>query len=108
MSAGSDPIGPHDLGGHEAGAIERAEHDLAWWERQVDAMVILMMERGVMKDVAQLRNGIEQLGPDVYERLGYYDRWAASAAALAVESGLITREELDARIAALRDAGGSS
>ena len=108
MTAGSDPIGPHDLGGHEAGAVERAEHDLAWWERQVDAMVVLLLERGVLKDVAQLRNGIEQLGPDVYERLGYYERWAASAAGLAVEAGVVTREELDARIAALRDEEASS
>ena len=101
-------IGPHDLGGLEAGALERAEHDLAWWERQVDAMIILLMERGLMKDVAQLRNGIEQLGSDVYERLSYYERWAASAASLCVEAGVVSQHELDERIEAIRRRGAGS
>lgn len=98
------PIGPHDLGGQDADAIDRAEHDVAYWEREVDAMIGLLRKAGAMKDVSQLRDGIERLGPDVYERLSYYERWAASAAHLAIERGLVSAEELEARIDSLRAA----
>lgn len=95
-------IGPHDLGGLDADPIERADHDAAYWERQVDAMVLLLMRRGIIRDTAELRAGIEALGDDVYERLSYYERWAASAAHAVVERGVISAEELEQRIDALR------
>jgi hypothetical protein len=105
VSGGAERIGPHDLGGLPAGPVERDEHDALWWEQQVDAMVMLMRDKGVMIDPAQLRRGIESLAPDVYERLSYYERWAASAALNAVEQGLVTRHELDERVAQLRARG---
>ena len=104
----ADRIGPHDLGGLDEGPVDQAEHDVAYWERQVDAMMFMLRERGIIKDVSQLRDGIERLGPDVYHKLSYYERWAASAAATAVSSGVVSEQELEARIAALQakqDAG---
>lgn len=98
----SEPIGPHDLGGQEAGAVDRNDHDPAYWERRVDAMVMLMRRKGVMIDPAQLRRGIEALDPDVYDKLSYYERWAGSAARNAVEQGLVTQAQLDERVAELR------
>jgi hypothetical protein len=95
-------IGPHDLGGSPAGAVERAEHDVGYWERLVDAMVILMFRKGLFSDAAQLRLGIESLGPDVYEKLSYYERWAASAAHQALARGAVTEKELEARVKKLR------
>ncbi len=95
------PIGPHDLGGRDADTVDRAEHDVAQWERQVDAMVMLLRDRGYVKDFAQLRDGIERLGPEAYERLSYYERWAASAAHLAIEGELVSTDELEQRIAEL-------
>jgi nitrile hydratase subunit beta len=100
--SGTDRIGPHDLGGSPAGPVERGEHDPAHWELQVDAMVMLMRRKGVMIDPAQLRRGIESLDPEVYEKLSYYERWAGSAALNAIEQGLVTQAELDARIETLR------
>jgi predicted nucleic acid-binding protein len=95
-------IGPHDLGGLPGGAVDRDEHEAAYWERRVDAMVRLLFDKEILVDAAQLRAGIESLGPDVYERLGYYERWAASTARHAVDIGLVTQAELEARIARLR------
>lgn len=107
-------IGPHDLGGpspndsssgdQAADPINRDEHDPAHWERQVDAMVMLMRRKGVMLDPAQLRRGIESLDPDVYDKLSYYERWAGSAAINAIEQGLVTQQEIDERLSALRAA----
>lgn len=100
MTSGETPrIGPHDFAGLDAGPVDTSQHDLAQWERVVDAIIYLLGRKGVMKDVAELRRHIEDLGPDVYERLSYYERWAASAAATCVEAGVVTREELDARAA---------
>lgn len=65
-------------------------------------MVMLMRRKGVMIDPAQLRRGIESLDPEVYEKLSYYERWAGSAALNAIEQGLVTQAELDARIETLR------
>ncbi len=95
-------IGPHDLGGEAAGPVAREAHDPAHWERQVDAMVMLMRRKGVMLDPAQLRRGIESLDPEVYEKLSYYERWAGAAAINAIEQGLVTQAEIDVRINDLR------
>ena len=67
-----------------------------------NAMVILMFRKGLFSDAAQLRLGIESLGPDVYEKLSYYERWAASAAHQALARGVVTAEELEARVEKLR------
>ena len=101
-SFASQRIGPHDMGGLPAEAIDRREHDAAYWERQVDAMVMLLFGKGVITDFAQVRRGIEALAPDVYERLSYYERWASAAADRAIEQGLVAREELEERVAAIR------
>ena len=96
MSA--EPIGPHDLGGAEAGPIDIHEHAVAHWEKQVDAMMTLLSERGHLK-VDELRRGIETLGPDAYERLSYYERWAQSMATILLEKGIVTAQEITAKVA---------
>lgn len=106
-----DRIGPHDLGGppkgaEPAGPVPRDEHDPAHWERQVDAMVMLMRRKGVMLDPAQLRRGIESLDPEVYDKLSYYERWAGSAAINAIEQGLVTQVQIDERVRTLKAAQG--
>jgi hypothetical protein len=99
-------IGPHDLGGLEAGPVDREEHDLAHWERMVDAMVRLLLKHGVYTDTAQLREGIEALGPDVYDELSYYERWAASAARKCILEGIVGREELEQRMSEVAQRSG--
>jgi hypothetical protein len=99
-----NPAKPHDLGGLPAGPVDRDEHDLTYWERRIEAMITLCFAKGVLKDVAQLRRGIENLGPDAYEKLSYYERWAASMAVLLKNAGVITDHELEAAMAALETA----
>lgn len=98
----SPAIGPHDLGGLPGDPIDLQSADLSYWERMVDGMVYLLFRNKVYGDAAQLRQGIEALGPDVYERLGYYERWAASAARICIEKGLISEEELEMRVSSLK------
>ncbi len=89
---------PHDVGGLEAGPVERGEHDTAWWEWQVDAMVRLALGKGLISDFAELRDGIEHLTPADYEDLSYYERWAKSLAYTLVDKGVVTRDALEQKM----------
>lgn len=107
----ANPSGPHDIGGLDFGAVDTSEHDTAYWEWQIDAMVRLALAKGLLSDFAELRDGIERLSPDDYERLSYYERWARSLAYALVSKGVVSRQALDERIAAIarrQRAGGSA
>lgn len=99
----AEPSGPHDIGGLDAGPVDTSEHDTAWWEWQIDAMIRLAMGAGLFTDFAELRDGIESLDPEDYERLSYYERWAKSLAYTLLDKGIVTEAALDERIAAIRE-----
>jgi hypothetical protein len=94
--------GPHDIGGQTAGPVDRAEHDTAYWEWQIDAMLRLTMQKGLLGDFAELRDGIERLDPDDYENLSYYERWSKSLAAALLAKGVVTQQALQDRVAMIR------
>lgn len=71
----SEPSGPHDVGGQPGGPMDLAEHDNAYWEWQIDAMVRLALAKGLITNFAELRYGIERLAPADYDDLSYYERW---------------------------------
>lgn len=93
----------HDMGGQPAGPVDRSEREAAFWEKRVDAIMMLLTgkDRRLMT-VDELRRGIENLAPDAYDQLSYYERWIASIAGILVEKGILKQQELDARIAALK------
>ena len=95
--------GPHDVGGQDAGPVDRAEHDAAFWEKEVDAIQVLLSDeaRGIV-GVDELRRGIESLGAEAYDTLSYYERWIASITAILVEKGILSEAEIAARVAAIR------
>ena len=93
----SEPAGPHDVGGLEGGPIDLSEHDVAHWEWQIDAMVRLALKKGLISDFAELRDGIEKLTPDDYERCTYYERWAKALAHALVSRGVVDEQQLAAK-----------
>ena len=93
---------PHDIGGLDGGPVNLKEHDTAYWEWQIDAMIRLAMGAGLFTDFAELRDGIERLTPDDYERCTYYERWAKSLAYALLDKGVVTQAHLDERVAAIR------
>ena len=94
---------PHDLGGLPGGPVDQAEHELAFWEWRVDAMVRLLFKTGTLVDFAELRRAIEDMGPEAYNEFSYYERWASAVATLLVEKGVLSQAEIDARMAAIRE-----
>jgi hypothetical protein len=93
----------HDVGGLDLGPIDRTEHDLALWEKRVDAMLILLVsaKKGAFK-IDALRRVIEDYGEQAYDATDYYEKWIRAIRNLIVEQELVTREEIDARVAEIR------
>jgi hypothetical protein len=92
----------HDMGGEPAGPVSTAQHDLAPWEKRIEAVVRCMnLGETPLVTVDELRRGIEELPPHLYDTLSYYERWIASLANIMVEKGVLTRPEIDARMAAI-------
>ncbi|MEM7652234.1 MAG: hypothetical protein AAF220_03540 [Pseudomonadota bacterium] len=90
----------HDMGGLEAGPVEQEGHDYAAWEKRVDAILRLVSDpKRKLMTVDELRRGIEELGPDVYESLTYYERWIASVTNILIEKGVIGVDELGREMA---------
>lgn len=89
----------HDRGGWPgAGPIDRGEHELAHWEKQTEALVLLLTHpnKRVFR-VDELRRAIESLEPESYERLDYFERWLGVIENLLVEKGVLTHEEVAER-----------
>jgi len=87
----------HDLGGRDAGEIARGEHDHALWEKRVDALMRIASARGYFT-VDGLRRALEDMGPQAFEDMTYYERWIYSITQNLIEAGAFTIEELNARM----------
>jgi hypothetical protein len=88
--------GVHDLGGSSGGPLDRSQHEIEDWERLADAVTVALDKKGV-KTTDEHRRAIESLDPELYSKLGYYERWIAATEILLVEKGILTREEIEAR-----------
>lgn len=88
----------HDMGGREAGPVEPAEHDHALWEKRVDALRQIASNRGYFT-VDGLRRALEDMGPEAFETMSYYERWMAATTQNLIAAGAFTVEELNDRMA---------
>jgi len=88
--------GVHDLGGMTCFGPVVAEPDEPVfhgdWERRVFAINIAAS--GALGPLDYRRHGIERIAPAQYLRSSYYENWLARVELLALETGLITEEEL--------------
>src|SRR5512145_1430274 len=93
----------HDVGGLDLGPIDREEHDLALWEKRTDAMMRLLTSPGTRAfTVDGLRRVIEDYGQQAYDRTTYYEKWIRAVRNLVVEQEILTRAEVEARMAEIR------
>ncbi|MBI3453670.1 MAG: nitrile hydratase subunit beta [Rhodospirillales bacterium] len=99
----------HDLGGVAPFAdrpIDRREHALSHFDKSVDALMYLLSHpsRRLIR-VDELRRAIESLPAAKYHGLSYYEKWLQAMHDLLVEKGVLGKDEIAARLAALRAAG---
>lgn len=109
MTTGNDQPGRgyHDLGGMPGEPLDQSEHVLEPWEKRVDAMRMLLGDdkRNILRSDG-LRNAIESMGEDIYKELGYYERWMAAITRVLSERNVVSRAELEAKMAEIRERDG--
>jgi hypothetical protein len=88
-----------DIGGLPGGPIDTHEHEPTLTERRIDAMMMLMRAKPrAFWGADENRRTIESLTPEFYEGSEYYERWVAAISALTVEKGILTEEEIAAKL----------
>ena len=91
------------MGGQPAGPVSLAQHEIEPWEKRIEAILRCMQLREQpIVTVDELRRGIEELPPKLYDSLGYYERWIASLTNIMVEKGVLARAEIEARMAKIK------
>jgi nitrile hydratase subunit beta len=92
--------GVNDIGGLPGGPIDRRHHEPVDWEKLVVALGSVLSRRR-LRTVHESRRATEELG-DNYNRLAYFERSAQAMANLLVEKGVLRRDEVTARMSAIR------
>ncbi len=93
----------HDLGGRPGGPVDRSEHVLEPWEKRVDVLCGILVDRKRrLMTVDERRDAIETLGEDAYQSLKYYELWMAAALNLVLEKGILTKDAIDGRVDEIR------
>jgi hypothetical protein len=92
--------GHHDVGGLPgAGPVDQTEHVLSDWEIVADAVNQALTARGI-KRTDEMRRAREEMDAEEYRDMSYYERWIASIETILIEKKILTKEEIDRRLAA--------
>src|SRR5467141_4684932 len=96
--------GIHDMGGmHGFGPVEPEKNEPVFhsrWEGRVLGLSRACSVQGLF-NIDESRHAIERMAPIDYLGSSYYERWLDGNVRLLVEKGVITREELERRMAQL-------
>jgi len=98
LRAGTDGLTVQDIGGMDFGQIDMTEHDLAYWERRVDAMIVLLNTKKHVFKTDAMRRVIESYNQQQYDSTAYYEKWVRALRNLVLEQELITRDELETKL----------
>jgi Zn/Cd-binding protein ZinT len=92
--------GHHDVGGLTgAGPVDQTEHVLSDWEIVADAVNQALTARGI-KRTDEMRRAREEMDAEEYRDMSYYERWIASIETILIEKKILTKEEIDRKLAA--------
>jgi len=89
-----------------AGPIDRTEHELSDWELLADAVNQALGAKGI-KRTDETRRTREEMDPELYRSLSYYERWIVSMEQILIEKEILTREEIDKKLAEIEKRWGS-
>jgi hypothetical protein len=82
--------------------LNTAEHALADWEVLADGVATALGRTGI-RSTDESRRAMEDMPADEYLALSYYERWVKATEELLVEKGILTRQEIDRKMADLED-----
>ena len=104
MARGKTMRRPNDVGGLPAGPIGRRGHDPEPWERLLTAIVSAVgPAKAKIHCVDEFRRAREDLEPEFYNSLTYFELWTQGFINLMQEKGLLTRAEVESRAAEIKD-----
>jgi hypothetical protein len=83
------------------------EHALADWEVVADALAQTLGRKGI-RSTDESRRAMEDMPADEYLSLSYYERWVKGTEELLKEKGILSREEIDRKMADLEETWGVS
>lgn len=89
-------MGPHDVGGEEAGPIDTEDHGMTHWEKHANALRMTAVAKK-FGTLDELRRATEGLGARYYE-IGYFERQTESLAIILAEKDLVAGDALKARM----------
>ena len=96
----------HDVGGMHGFGPVRAEIDEpvfhADWERGAFVTHLLSIAQGAVGSLDSNRHAMERMGNVSYLQTSYYEHWLSGTTTRLVENGVITDDELQARLEAVR------
>jgi len=87
-----------DLGGLSAGAVPQEEHELQLWEKRVEALLVLLTRKHILR-VDENRRGLESLGGEVYHSLSYAERRILAMSNNLILKGIFSVDELATKLA---------
>jgi len=98
--------GIHDMGGMQGAGPIAPEHDEpvfhAQWERDVFAIRAATLVQGLY-NTDEFRHAIERMNWIHYLESSYYEHWLTAMETLLGEKGIISREELEARVKQVKE-----
>jgi len=98
--------GIHDMGGMQGAGPIAPEHDEPvfheQWEKKVFAMQTAVSGQGLYSG-AEFRHAIERMNWIHYLESSYYEHWLTAIETLLSEKGIISREELEARVKQVKE-----
>jgi len=98
--------GIHDMGGMQGAGPVAPENDEPvfheQWEKKVFAMQIAASGQGLYSG-SEFRHAIERMDWAHYLESSYYEHWLTAIETLLSEKGIISREELEARVKQVKE-----
>ena len=88
----------HDIGGTPAGEVPKEEHELQLWEKRVEALLVLLTRRKILR-IDENRRGLESLGAETYFALSYAERRMLAISNNLILKGVITVDDLASKLA---------
>lgn len=95
---------PNDIGGLPAGPIGSRGHQLEPWEMLLTAVVATVgPAKAHINCVDEFRRAREDLEPEFYNSLTYFELWTHGFINLMEEKGVLTRSEVERRATEIRN-----
>ena len=96
--------GYHDIGGLEAGEVDVSVTETHPWERLSIALGNVLGAGGAkVIRVDEVRRKREEIGVELYNELGYFERGTESLCRLLIEKGVVGARELEERMKVIAD-----